>query len=92
MILKMFESVLVWPDRALAKLSIGLIKIYQAILSPDHSVSGIGDPLKGCKFYPSCSNYGIQALEKHGFVFGVPKIIWRVLRCHPWSHGGVDTP
>jgi len=85
-------KILLWPDQALAKISIKLIKIYQATFSPDHSVSGIGDPLKGCKFYPCCSNYGIQALEKYGFIVGVPRTIWRVLRCHPWSHGGVDYP
>jgi len=85
-------KIITFPDRALARLAIKLIKIYQATFSPDHSVSGAGDPLKGCKFYPSCSNYGIGALEKHGFVTGVPRIAWRVLRCHPWSHGGVDHP
>jgi len=85
-------KLLLWPDTVLAAVTIKLIKVYQATLSPDHSVSGAGDPLKGCKFYPSCSNYGIEALKKHGFVFGVPKIIWRVLRCHPFSHGGVDHP
>jgi len=85
-------NLILWPDRALAALTIKLIKVYQATLSPDHSVSGVGDPLKGCKFYPSCSNYGIEALKKHGFVFGVPKIVWRILRCHPFSNGGVDHP
>jgi hypothetical protein len=85
-------TVLTFPDRALAQITIKFIKIYQATFSPDHSVSGVGDPLKGCKFYPSCSNYGIEALEKYGFVTSVPRIVWRVLRCHPWSHGGVDHP
>jgi len=83
---------LLWPDKVLAKGLIKLIKGYQHTFSPDHSVSGMGDPLKGCKFYPSCSNYGIKALEKHGFIWGTLKTGWRVLRCHPWSHGGVDHP
>ncbi len=86
------SPVLNFPDKALAQLATKLIKIYQATFSPDHSVSGVGDPLKGCKFYPSCSNYGIEALEKYGFISGSPRIVWRVLRCHPWSHGGIDKP
>jgi putative membrane protein insertion efficiency factor len=85
-------NVLLWPDRLLARATIGLIKIYQATISPDHSALGKADPLKGCKFYPSCSNYGIQALQKYGFITSLPRILWRVLRCHPWSSGGVDHP
>lgn len=86
------KDILHFPDRALARLSIGLIKIYQATFSPDHSAGSQGDPLKGCKFYPSCSNYGIETFKKHGFVAGTPKVVWRILRCHPWSSGGVDQP
>jgi len=85
-----FQQIFTWPDRALASLSVKLIKLYQATFSPDHSAGGKGNPLNGCKFYPSCSQYGVQAFKKHGFVFGLPKVMWRVLRCHPWSQGGVD--
>lgn len=88
----MIWKILLWPDRMLARLTIRLIKMYQATFSPDHSVSGVGDPLKGCKFYPTCSCYAVKVLENDGFVLGLPRIIWRVLRCHPWSHGGVDHP
>ena len=42
-----------------------------------------------CKFYPSCSNYAITAISRHG-IRGVFMAISRVVRCHPWSHGGVD--
>jgi putative membrane protein insertion efficiency factor len=43
-----------------------------------------------CKYHPSCSQYAIDALRKHGFVKGVALAGWRLLRCNPWSRGGVD--
>jgi putative membrane protein insertion efficiency factor len=45
-----------------------------------------------CRFYPSCSEYAIQAIAYHGTLRGVFKAVWRLLRCHPLSHGGVDLP
>jgi len=42
-----------------------------------------------CKYYPPCSSYAITAIEKHG-VIGIGLAIWRLVRCNPWSHGGVD--
>jgi hypothetical protein len=42
-----------------------------------------------CKFYPSCSNYAATAISRHGFK-GLLMSASRLLRCHPWSHGGVD--
>jgi len=45
-----------------------------------------------CKFHPSCSEYASQALRKHGLVKGSTKAAWRLLRCNPWSDGGVDHP
>jgi uncharacterized protein len=45
-----------------------------------------------CKYHPSCSEYAAAALRKHGPVKGSAKAAWRVLRCNPWSHGGVDHP
>jgi uncharacterized protein len=47
-------------------------------------------PAGTCKFHPSCSQYAIDALKKYGLVRGSLKAVWRLLRCHPWSHGGVD--
>lgn len=85
-------NVLLWPDKVLACAAIKFIKLYQSTFSPDHSALGKGDPLRGCKYYPSCSNYGIVALQKYGFISSLPRILWRVLRCNPWSHGGVDHP
>ncbi len=43
-----------------------------------------------CKYYPSCSQYAIDAFKKHGFVKGGALATWRLLRCNPWSRGGVD--
>ena len=47
-------------------------------------------PPNTCKYYPSCSQYALDALHKHGLVKGSAKAAWRILRCNPWSHGGVD--
>ena len=43
-----------------------------------------------CKFHPTCSRYARDAVHKHGVTRGLAKSAWRVLRCNPWSHGGVD--
>lgn len=60
----------------------GAVRLYQMTISP----------LLGprCKYYPSCSHYGYEALRTHGAVIGTLLAAWRVLRCNPWSHGGVD--
>lgn len=60
----------------------GLIRVYQWTISP----------LLGprCKYYPSCSHYGYTAVERHGLIKGSALAGWRILRCNPWSHGGVD--
>jgi len=43
-----------------------------------------------CKYHPSCSQYASDAIRKHGVLAGSAKAVWRILRCNPWSHGGVD--
>ncbi len=48
----------------------------------------IGEP--ACRFHPSCSQYASDAWRKHGQIRGSLKAAWRVVRCNPWSHGGVD--
>ena len=58
------------------------IKLYQILISPLF-------PNK-CKYYPSCSNYSIQAINKYGIFKGLLKSIWRILRCNPFSLGGYD--
>ncbi|MCC9000629.1 MAG: membrane protein insertion efficiency factor YidD [Candidatus Contendobacter sp.] len=63
-------------------LLIALIRIYQMGISP-----WLGNH---CRFYPSCSQYACEALERHGVLRGGWLAIRRVLRCHPWHPGGVD--
>jgi putative membrane protein insertion efficiency factor len=57
-------------------------------LAPSPGVAGAPT----CKYHPSCSAYATAALRKHGVVKGSLKAGWRVLRCNPWSCGGVDFP
>lgn len=45
-----------------------------------------------CRFTPSCSNYFIQAVQKHGPWRGALKGIWRIIRCNPFTPGGIDQP
>lgn len=49
-------------------------------------------PANTCKYHPSCSEYAVLAIRKHGVVVGCGKSVWRLLRCNPWSRGGVDYP
>lgn len=63
-------------------LIIALIKLYQKVISPI-----LGDC---CCFYPSCSNYTLQALDKHGLAKGLWLSCKRLIRCHPGSECGID--
>lgn len=63
-------------------LLIGLIRIYQWCLSPFLGAS--------CRFYPSCSSYAIEAINKHGAFKGSYLMVLRLGRCHPWCDGGHD--
>ena len=65
-----------------------LIRGYQRIFSPDHGVFNQG--FCGCRFFPSCSEYTYQAIEKKGALKGIILGVKRIARCHPWSEGGVD--
>lgn len=67
-----------------------LIKIYQKTISPDHGLFKAMFPDGYCKYYPTCSEYGYQVIQKYGLIIGIPKMAWRILRCNPWSKGGVD--
>jgi len=70
------------------KALIFLIKFYQFVFSPDKGVFKTKNPV--CRFWPTCSNYGLQAIEKHGIFKGVWLTIKRILRCHPFGEGGYD--
>lgn len=66
----------------LSSLLVGVIRLYQVILSPM-----LG---QRCRYYPSCSHYSLQAIRTHGPLKGLVLTVWRVVRCNPWSDGGVD--
>jgi putative membrane protein insertion efficiency factor len=59
-----------------------LLKAYRAVVSPLY-----GDV---CRYFPSCSAYALEAVTVHGVVKGCSMAAYRVLRCNPWSHGGID--
>jgi uncharacterized protein len=61
------------------------IRLYRLLVSPLL-------PANTCKFHPSCSEYAQLAIQKHGVLRGGPLAAWRLLRCHPWTQGGVDYP
>ena len=67
------------PARALL---VGLIRVYRATLS-----GWLGGQ---CRFYPTCSHYGEEAIRTHGAVRGSAMTVWRVLRCNPFGKGGID--
>jgi putative membrane protein insertion efficiency factor len=58
------------------------IRFYQRAISP-------ALPSR-CKYHPSCSQYAVDAVRRYGVLRGVVLAGWRLLRCNPWSHGGVD--
>ncbi|HHV32196.1 membrane protein insertion efficiency factor YidD [Caproiciproducens sp. LBM24188] len=61
---------------------IWLIRFYQTAISPHKRPS--------CKYYPTCSNYALQAIERFGALKGTCLAIYRILRCNPFSRGGYD--
>ena len=58
------------------------IKLYQKVVSPAFG--------QRCRYYPSCSEYAAQAIQKFGILRGLVLAGWRLLRCNPWSRGGFD--
>jgi uncharacterized protein len=68
--------------RALRAVAVAPIRFYQRFLSP-------ALPSR-CKYHPSCSQYAVEAIRHYGILRGVVLAAWRLLRCNPWSHGGVD--
>jgi putative membrane protein insertion efficiency factor len=61
---------------------IGFILVWRIIISPLY-----GDV---CRFYPSCSAYGLGSIQQQGFVKGSVLTVWRILRCNPFAKGGID--
>ena len=58
------------------------IRAYQRLISPFMG--------QHCKYYPSCSEYAVQAVQRFGILRGLVLAGWRLLRCNPWSDGGYD--
>ena len=67
---------------ALRTIAIAPLRLYQRAISP-------GLP-QHCKYHPSCSEYAVGAIRRYGILRGAVLAAWRILRCNPWSHGGVD--
>lgn len=59
-----------------------LLRIYRAVISPLY-----GDV---CRYYPSCSAYALGAVQEHGLTLGSALAARRLVRCHPWTEGGID--
>jgi hypothetical protein len=69
-------------SRGVVAVLVLLVRLYQGAVSP------LVGPC--CKHSPSCSEYAVEALTRHGMIKGLVLAGWRVLRCNPWSGGGVD--
>lgn len=65
------------------KILLWLVRFYQKYLSPMKRYSC-------CKYFPTCSNYAVEAIERFGALKGTGLAIWRILRCNPFSKGGYD--
>lgn len=75
------------------KVIVWFIKKYQIYLSPDTGVfRKTGLTKQVCAFYPTCSEYTILVVEKHGVLKGLYKGGLRILRCHPWQKNHIDPP
>ncbi len=69
-------------SRATVEVAVGLVRFYQRWVSRYAPAT--------CRFYPSCSNYAVEALERHGLLRGSWLALKRLLRCHPFHPGGYD--
>ena len=67
---------------ALRRIAVAPVVFYRRAISP-------GLPRR-CKYHPSCSAYAVEAVRRHGVLRGGVLAAWRLIRCNPWSHGGVD--
>ena len=63
---------------------LALLWAYRKVISPLYG--------QVCRYYPSCSLYAVQAIQYHGATWGIGLSVWRIIRCNPWSKGGIDDP
>jgi uncharacterized protein len=68
----------------LRAVAVAPVRLYQRAISPALP--------QRCRYYPTCSEYAVQAMRRFGVLRGLVLAVWRLLRCNPWSHGGVDFP
>jgi hypothetical protein len=66
--------------------------VKHVVTLPIHAYRALFSPLLGarCKYHPSCSRYALDAVSEYGVLRGLVLAAWRLLRCNPWSPGGVD--
>lgn len=76
--------------KIMSKIALFLIRIYQKLFSFDHSFWANPSVIRACRFYPSCSEFTYQAIEKFGFIKGCILGMIRIVRCNPFSKGGID--
>jgi putative membrane protein insertion efficiency factor len=69
---------------SLRSVAVAPVRLYQRAISPALP--------RRCRYHPSCSEYAVQAVKRFGLLRGLVLSVWRLLRCNPWSHGGVDFP
>lgn len=74
------------PEQASARIALASIDAYRATVSPVLARTGV----VRCRFEPTCSEYGREAISRYGFPKGFALTAGRVLRCNPWAKGGVD--
>jgi len=67
---------------AMRTLATAPVRFYQRAISPVLPAR--------CRYHPTCSEYAVQAVGRYGVLRGVVLAAWRLLRCNPWSHGGID--
>jgi len=80
----------VFLNELIKKPIIAVIRLYQKTFSPDHGPMKQFYPHGFCRFYPSCSEYAIQAINKYGIIKGGLMSSWRIIRCNPFNKGGND--
>ncbi len=68
--------------KVLEVLAVGCIRAYQWVVRPVLPMA--------CRFWPSCSDYALEAVRRHGVARGGILAVWRLLRCHPWGGSGLD--
>lgn len=78
----LFHKIGRWIRKGASTLLILPIRFYQLAISP-HTPAA-------CRFTPTCSQYAIEAIRKHGPIKGLGLAIWRILRCNPWGGSGYD--